>query len=76
VIAALKGKRTTQIPPGEVLGISGSDPGIALGGLVVIAGLVMAEGLGERLLDVFGFHEGTGGLNRVQGDRPGGGSPG
>jgi hypothetical protein len=42
----------------------------------VIAGLVVAEGLGERLLDVFGFHEGTGGLNRVQDDRPGGGSPG
>jgi hypothetical protein len=56
VSAALEGERPGQVPCGVVFGIGGTDLGVPLGSLIVCAGLVVAEGFGERLLDVFGFH--------------------
>ena len=58
VAAALESERAGQVPRGEVFGVSGANQSIAFGSLIVGAGLVMAEGLGERLLDFFGFHDG------------------
>ena len=58
VVSTLKSERTGQVPRRVVFGVGGANLGIAFGGLIVGAGLVVAEGFGERLLDFFGFHEG------------------